>query len=186
MGSFVKSVAKLQKKSHIRKSMQDFFERLAELFSICLLGSLLGSFLCGLLLGFHRSFQFCQSRKVTESGLLHLRHLYLRLFRFSGFLGCLSRSLFCTSSHVRARTEDTLSVTTSLNHLERQFVANIPHAIKKRKKTPPQPPTKKWVLPSSSGVHSYNLFIYGSSVFYSQLPGEVIFFNKSKVYRLSL
>ena len=28
------------------------------------------------------------------------------------------------SSPVRARTEDTLSVTTSLNHLERQFVAN--------------------------------------------------------------
>ena len=41
------------------------------------------------------------------------------------------------SSHVRARTEDTLSVTTSLNHLERQFVANIPRAIKKRKNTHP-------------------------------------------------
>ena len=125
--------------------------------------SLLCGFLGGLLLGFHRSFQFCQCRKVTKSGLLHLRHLYLRLLRFSAFLARLSRSLFCTSSPVRARNEDTLSVTTSLNHLERQFVANStpPRAIKKEKKHHPNPNKKMGSSFYSIGVRTtHSLFIY--------------------------
>ena len=135
----------------------------AEDYSSSFLAAFLVAFLAGFSSASIEAFSSARAER-SPSGLLHLRHLYLRLISFSSaFLARLSRSLFCTSSHVRARTENTLSVTvypplpthsptlsirTSLNHLERQFVANIPRAIKKEKKHHPNHQQKKWVLPS--------------------------------------
>ena len=63
-----------------------------------------------------------------ESSLLYLRHLYLR-FLFSGFLGCLSRSLFALLPCTEVAYEDAFSVAVELDHAERQFVAYCYRAL---------------------------------------------------------
>ena len=103
--------------------------RLLFVFFLCFLGSsflsrcLLSRFLSRFVLSFHRSFEVSENTEITESSLLYLRQIVLRLF-LSGFLSSLGRCLFALLPCTEVRNEDTLSVAVELDYLERQFVAH--------------------------------------------------------------